>query len=98
MLDFANLGDSGFVIIRDHQVVFRSEFQNHGRAPYQLAKVPRQFQGEGAIESQPEEADCGRLLLEVGDVIVLGTDGVWDNFAPNLNEIGSFFPVSTGPF
>nr|CCA14913.1 protein phosphatase putative [Albugo laibachii Nc14] len=84
VLAYANLGDSGFVVIRNGKILFRSEFQYYGRAPYQLAKVPPQFKEYGAIENQPRDAKLGDIELQVGDVIVLATDGVWDNFAPDL--------------
>lgn len=31
------------------------------------------------------QAKLGSIELKVGDVIVLATDGVWDNFAADLN-------------
>ncbi|RHZ40360.1 hypothetical protein DYB26_015635, partial [Aphanomyces astaci] len=55
LLEYTNLGDSGFAIVRGDKVVFR-------------------------------------MALEDGDIIVLATDGVWDNFAQDLQEIPPFFP------
>jgi protein phosphatase PTC7 len=42
----ANLGDSGFLIIRDREVVHRSEEQQHYfNTPFQLAVAPPSQQG-----------------------------------------------------
>ncbi|CAK4086861.1 unnamed protein product [Aphanomyces euteiches] len=92
VLDYTNLGDSGFAIVRGDAVVFRSAFQSIGLAPFQLAKIPERFKCYGAMESQPSEANNGTVELEDGDIIVLATDGVWDNFAPDLQDIPAFFP------
>ncbi|ETV77966.1 hypothetical protein H257_08195 [Aphanomyces astaci] len=92
LLEYTNLGDSGFAIVRGDKVVFRSEFQSMGLAPFQLAKIPDRFKCYGAMESQPNEANNGTVALEDGDIIVLATDGVWDNFAQDLQEIPPFFP------
>ncbi|KAF1327099.1 Protein phosphatase, partial [Globisporangium splendens] len=92
ILEYSNLGDSGFVIIRDNAVIFRSKFQYYGRAPYQLAKIPQRFKSYGAIENHPNDADSGEIEVQDGDIIVLATDGVWDNFAPNLARTPTFQP------
>ncbi|RHY11085.1 hypothetical protein DYB36_002359 [Aphanomyces astaci] len=55
LLEYTNLGDSGFAIVRGDKVVFRSEFQSMGLAPFQLAKIPDRFKCYGAMESQPNE-------------------------------------------
>jgi len=67
----ANLGDSGFRIIRDHQVVLASQSQQHRfNMPYQLGTQSDDHPGMAAIQS---------FNLEAGDYIVLGTDGLFDN-------------------
>lgn len=165
VLEYSNLGDSGFVVIRDNTVIFRSKFQvratrfpvvaifftplvvdplllltfacdllcatlqYYGRAPYQLAKIPPRFKSYGAIENHPRDvrlaswrwkkpirvvvrreltdclcaagaavpwlvqADSGEIEVQDGDIIVLATDGVWDNFSPTLVRAPSFQPV-----
>lgn len=40
------------------------------------------------------QADSGEVEVQDGDIIVLATDGVWDNFAPNLMRAPTFQPVS----
>ncbi|OQR87571.1 protein phosphatase [Achlya hypogyna] len=92
ILEYSNLGDSGFCIVRNGAVWFRSAFQAIGLAPYQLAKIPPRFRVMGAMENMPDEANTGEIELMDGDVIVLATDGVWDNFARDLQEVPAFFP------
>ncbi|KAJ8508007.1 hypothetical protein ON010_g18912 [Phytophthora cinnamomi] len=93
VLEYSNLGDSGFVVIRNGEIIFRSRFQYYGRAPYQLAKIPLRFKQYGAIENHPDDADSGEIDVQDGDLVVLATDGVWDNFAPDLQKAPSQFPV-----
>eukprot|EP00899_Mesostigma_viride_P006966 jgi/Mesvir1/16270/Mv08514-RA.3 len=70
-LQAANLGDSGFMLVRQGQVVFKSPSQQH------YFNFPRQL-GHGICDP-PETADVFQLPVMVGDVIVLGTDGLFDN-------------------
>jgi protein phosphatase PTC7 len=55
ILQYSNLGDSGFLIVRDGTVWFRSAFQSIGLAPFQLAKIPPRFRTAGAMENMPDE-------------------------------------------
>jgi len=67
----ANLGDSGFLLIRDGEILYRTkEQQFHFNFPYQLGPTSR---------AQPKDADLASLELREGDKIVLGTDGLFDN-------------------
>jgi len=67
----ANLGDSGFRIIRSNQILLSSTSQQHRfNTPYQL--------GTQSADT-PEMADIQRLTLQPGDYILLGTDGLFDN-------------------
>ncbi len=84
VLHARNLGDSGFMVIRPSpalgteptaslSVVLRSTEQQHQfNFPYQLACA------EGEAES-PSQADAYSLNVQKGDIIVLGTDGLFDN-------------------
>lgn len=66
-----NVGDSGFIIIRDREIVYRStEQQADFNFPYQLGTDSRFSVEDGANT-------C--FALELGDWIVMGTDGLWDN-------------------
>ncbi|KAG2382197.1 hypothetical protein C9374_005399 [Naegleria lovaniensis] len=74
-----NVGDSGFVIIRDGMVVFRSKTQQHRfNAPYQLTICPPERNGS-CIENQPRDGDLQEHKIQDGDIIVMGTDGLFDN-------------------
>lgn len=84
-LDVANLGDSGLLVVRDRKYVFRArEKQHYFNAPYQLAAVPP---ASRSITDTAKDAARERVPVEEGDVIVMGTDGLFDNqFAEHLAE------------
>eukprot|EP01102_Stenamoeba_stenopodia_P013687 TRINITY_DN4473_c1_g3_i1.p1 TRINITY_DN4473_c1_g3~~TRINITY_DN4473_c1_g3_i1.p1 ORF type:complete len:497 (+),score=120.43 TRINITY_DN4473_c1_g3_i1:77-1492(+) len=78
----ANLGDSGFVVIRKNkgncEVVYRSkEQQAEFNAPYQLAMIPAGMRG--CYSNSPSDADLIHLEAKEGDFIITGTDGLFDN-------------------
>ncbi|GMT19149.1 hypothetical protein PFISCL1PPCAC_10446 [Pristionchus fissidentatus] len=74
----ANLGDSGFLVVRDGKVLARSKEQTHYfNAPFQLTLPPEGF--EGFIGDSPLSADKHSMQVSSGDVIVVATDGLWDN-------------------
>ena len=74
----ANVGDSGFMLIRGdpgkREVAHRSPHQEHefGR-PFQL--------GHHSASDNPRDAMLTTFPLEPGDVIVMGSDGLWDNLS-----------------
>lgn len=71
-----NLGDSGMMLIRDESILCSTPFQNHPRsnAPYQLVSDPAD---NGEKIKLGTTRYKGRL--QVGDLLLLGTDGLWDN-------------------
>ncbi|CAO3613657.1 unnamed protein product [Cunninghamella blakesleeana] len=70
-LRVANLGDCGISIIRHNQYVFRSEEQQHAfNFPYQLGTHSR---------DKPQHADVFNVKVEKGDIIIMATDGLFDN-------------------
>ena len=74
-LDSSNLGDSGFLVVRDGTVVMRSEFQEHFfDCPFQLASL--RFVPE---TDQATDAAVLSGQVEAGDLIVIGSDGLFDN-------------------
>lgn len=79
-LQSANLGDSGFMVVRGNEILFRSKEQQHSfNFPYQL--------GTGSTD-KPEHASIVNLNVEEGDMVVLGSDGLWDNvFESEIVEI-----------
>lgn len=67
----ANIGDSQFLIIRNNQIIYRSKPQQYEfNFPYQL--------GSNAV-SKPNDADIAHIEVKKNDIIVVGTDGLWDN-------------------
>lgn len=74
-LEVANLGDSGVMVIREGGVLFRSESQQtRFNAPYQATLRPN-----GDVDDMTPMAAESTLPVQPGDIIVLGTDGLWDN-------------------
>eukprot|EP01023_Acetabularia_acetabulum_P048870 TRINITY_DN5185_c0_g2_i1.p1 TRINITY_DN5185_c0_g2~~TRINITY_DN5185_c0_g2_i1.p1 ORF type:complete len:428 (+),score=95.58 TRINITY_DN5185_c0_g2_i1:90-1286(+) len=78
-LKAANLGDSGFMIVRDGKIQMQSTMQQHFfDCPYQLGCFPTYVDAtDTALDSNTFD-----IPLQVGDVIVAGTDGLWDNCFP----------------
>ncbi|WOK91619.1 putative protein phosphatase 2C 55 [Canna indica] len=71
-----NLGDSGFIIVRDGSTIFRSPVQQHDfNFTYQLES------GNGS--DLPSSAQVFNVPVASGDVIVAGTDGLFDNLYNN---------------
>jgi protein phosphatase PTC7 len=78
----ANLGDSGFVIIRNNKIVHRSQEQYHYfNAPFQMAILP--YMSSGYFNDSPKSASISSFELAEGDFIVMATDGLWDNLSEN---------------
>ncbi|KAK6143117.1 hypothetical protein DH2020_023465 [Rehmannia glutinosa] len=74
ILRAANLGDSGFLVIRDgkiDQILRRSNTDFN--CPYQIGKT------SSAVVSAVEEIVVG---VERGNVVIVGTDGLFDNMFP----------------
>ena len=73
-LHTANIGDSGFLIIRNGGIIFKSISQQHSfNFPYQI-----QYNGGDTIEEAIED----KIPIKFGDIIILGTDGLFDNIYP----------------
>ncbi|XP_022866307.1 probable protein phosphatase 2C 55 [Olea europaea var. sylvestris] len=71
-----NLGDSGFMVIRDGCTVFRSPVQQHDfNFTYQLES--------GNAGDLPSSGEVFTIPVAPGDVIVAGTDGLFDNLYNN---------------
>jgi len=80
----ANIGDSGFLVVRSGEVVHRSQEQQHYfNTPFQLSLPPTELQRE-VLADQPESADNYEFRVEDGDVILLATDGIFDNVPDRL--------------
>ncbi|KAL4528610.1 hypothetical protein Ndes2526B_g07275 [Nannochloris sp. 'desiccata'] len=81
-LRLASLGDCGTRIVRDGVVIFASIVQEHRfNQPYQLGS-PR-FHPSNV----PDDAHRYNVVVQPGDVIVMGSDGLWDNLWDHELEI-----------
>ena len=70
-LDILNLGDSGCSLFRGNRFIFETKTQTHGfNFPLQLGPTSK---------DSPKDADETFIKASVGDILVLATDGVWDN-------------------
>ncbi|XP_058069527.1 probable protein phosphatase 2C 55 isoform X3 [Magnolia sinica] len=71
-----NIGDSGFIVVRKGSVSFRAPMQQHFfNCPFQL--------GSGPYSDPPTAGEEMEFGLVTGDVIVAGTDGLFDNLFDN---------------
>lgn len=91
-IELANLGDSGSVLLRRAAVHHYTPSQTHGfNTPYQLSVIPQRMRAQAAIfggaylQDTPRDAAITNLHMQHGDVLMLATDGVFDNL--NNQEI-----------
>jgi serine/threonine protein phosphatase PrpC len=83
-LEIANLGDSGVRIIRNGKVVFRTDsLQHEFNMPYQLghpALLP--------VTDYASSAEVYRPAVQHNDVLVMASDGLFDNmWDEDLEEV-----------
>ncbi|OQE14585.1 hypothetical protein PENSTE_c034G01530 [Penicillium steckii] len=85
-VELANLGDSGSVLLRRAAVHTYSTPQTHGfNTPYQLSIIPPRMRqqanifGGAFLEDFPRDASVTNINMQHGDVLMLATDGVFDN-------------------
>ncbi|KAG5927987.1 hypothetical protein E4U42_001464 [Claviceps africana] len=103
-LNLANLGDSGFLQLRLNAVNAYSEPQTHGfNTPFQLSLVPPSLAarmaafGGSQLCDLPRDADVSQHYVRHGDILMLATDGVFDNlFRHDILRIVSRVMVSSG--
>ena len=81
-LSFLSLGDSRGILVRyidsSPCIVFRTTPQTHDfNVPYQLAHPPAS--PDPYIEDSVTDAVCFDTETRPGDLIIIGTDGLWDN-------------------
>lgn len=70
-LHTANLGDSRFLVIRGGRILYKSKIMQHRfNRPYQI----RSSSGDGPLVAEEVEIE-----VERGDVVIVGTDGLFDN-------------------
>ena len=76
-LHASNLGDRGFMVVRDGELAFRSPQQQHEfNFPYQIGSAD-------SMADMPSAAQRFSLEVAPGDIIVAATDGVFDNVYPD---------------
>ncbi|KAK7406657.1 hypothetical protein VNO78_08286 [Psophocarpus tetragonolobus] len=67
-----NLGDSGFIVVRDGCTIFQSPVQQHDfNFSYQLER--------GNNADLPSSGEVFTIPVASGDVVIAGTDGLFDN-------------------
>ncbi|KAJ1973273.1 hypothetical protein H4R34_005132 [Dimargaris verticillata] len=87
-LRVANLGDCGLLVIRQGAVAFRTEEQQHSfNFPFQI--------GTGCAD-RPEDAQVFTVKVRRGDIIVLASDGIFDNLFEEdiLDEVHRHLPAA----
>ncbi|KAF5186193.1 phosphatase PTC7-like protein [Thalictrum thalictroides] len=79
-LHAVNIGDGGFRIYRGHKCIYCSPVQHQGfnNCPYQL--------GNAVKCDSPSLAEVLEVAIEVGDIVVAGTDGLFDNTFDSVIE------------
>lgn len=85
-VELANLGDSGSVLLRLAAVHHYSIPQTHGfNTPYQLSIIPPRMRAQASVfggaflEDFPRDATVTNIQMQHGDVLLLATDGLFDN-------------------
>ncbi|EMD38544.1 hypothetical protein CERSUDRAFT_113724 [Gelatoporia subvermispora B] len=82
LLRAANLGDSGFSVLRSSKVFHHQTPQTHYfNCPKQLSKAPASL-SRGTIVDSPQDADLFETQLRDGDLVIAYTDGLTDNVFP----------------
>ncbi|KAM7348392.1 protein phosphatase PTC7 homolog [Cochliomyia hominivorax] len=80
----ANIGDSGFMVVRKGEIVHKSEEQQHYfNTPFQLS-LPPPGHDHNVLSDSPDSADTLSFPVKEGDVILVATDGVFDNVPEKL--------------
>ncbi|CAE7357210.1 Pptc7, partial [Symbiodinium pilosum] len=80
-LDVANLGDSGALVVRPngHVCLETKEQQHYFNCPYQLVCVPQVRAGFMSGGDLPASSEKYSTQVRAGDVLILATDGFFDN-------------------
>lgn len=83
-LHSANLGDSGFMVLRNGKVLHRSDEQLHGfNTPYQLTVAPEPGM-DCILCDSPQQAVTSHINVQQGDLVLLATDGLFDNVPESM--------------
>lgn len=84
-----NIGDSGFMLIRDNHLLLRSNPQYHrGSSPFQLSSLPSTpFLSSNTTRLYHDKPSDGEYLeetLQLGDLLLVASDGLFDNLYEDL--------------
>ncbi|CCX30848.1 phosphatase 2C-like domain-containing protein [Pyronema domesticum] len=94
----ANLGDSGLVILRAGKGAYQTKTQRMIGGAAQLAIPPLEMEKE-IISDLPGTAYLDEHKIQHGDVVLLATDGLWDNLKrlkdANTEDPGSVIDMVT---
>lgn len=72
------------MVVRKGEIVHRSQEQQHSfNAPFQLS-LPPPGHSRNVLSDSPESADTLSFPVKEGDVIMVATDGVFDNVPESL--------------
>ncbi|MHA1286897.1 MAG: PP2C family serine/threonine-protein phosphatase [Candidatus Thorarchaeota archaeon] len=75
MLNISQIGDSNLIVIRDGQVKFQTSSGTHSRnVPFSM--------GLGSKDKFNKVLTDYTFYCKSGDIIIMGTDGLWDNLYP----------------
>ncbi|CAF1614843.1 unnamed protein product [Rotaria magnacalcarata] len=90
-LHSVNIGDSGYVIVRNGCIIYRSRSQKmNGDCPRQLDVYPwtaaLRKKGLNYTQISSVDAICQTFQLELDDIVILSTDGLFDNVPDRLLE------------
>lgn len=91
ILTTINVGDSCVMIVRDGRVVYCSLIQTHFfNCPFQVS--------DNKSDSDVEHAVVDEFPIFPRDILVMGTDGLWDNmYTYDILDILAQFPYPIGP-
>lgn len=80
LLSSCNLGDSGYMLIRNFKVMFKSQSQSHRyNAPYQLGCTPPELLEHDLYRDSPDDSLRNSHQLKQGDYLIISSDGLFDN-------------------
>lgn len=79
-----NIGDSGFMLIRNKQLLLRSYPQYHrGSSPFQLSSFPHSHLFSSNLtrlyHDKPSDGQYFEQKLQIGDLLLIASDGLFDN-------------------
>ena len=80
LLSTCNLGDSGYMLIRDGKVIYKSASQSHRyNAPFQLGCTPPELLEHDLYRDQADDSISASHQLKSGDYLIVSSDGLFDN-------------------